>query len=525
MLSSMVSSGPTRIRLPLLAAVVALFFAACSGSNGEAPDVAEADQGVGGADTPVLESDEADPQDEDAAEVETEAAVSLAALEQQWAAARAEVVEAIEFGGFGVDEDNVLRGPGGLEVDLDDCPADWSDEAGIDGDLIRVAHTSPITGNLFAYGHLGSGMQVYFDWVNDNGGIGGRQIQLSILDDGYNGEQTAEVVEELVEEDPPFLVTTLGSPTSLEVYGDLNDRCIPQPFVMSSHPAFGDPEGHPWTTGLQLSQTSEAVIWGNWMKENLQGDLPVRVGAVVMDNEFGVVYEEAFAEWADANSDVVSEFVPVRHNPQAADLGEELTELVDSDPDIYIAMTTGDPCLFAVQAAGSSGLLEQVDAAFTSSTCQQTSLYLAPAGEVADGLLVVNGGGKSTADPRFADEPFIAFANGELVAAGLDTSIGFFGTGFTYYGWAHVEAMRIADELDGGLTRSNLLLAIRSLDLVHPMYFEGIRFSFNGNQDGFAIEGSQISQFDAEAQAWRRLGPIIDVNGLSPSCAWTGQRC
>ncbi|MEM7274725.1 MAG: ABC transporter substrate-binding protein [Actinomycetota bacterium] len=465
-----------------------------------------------------------DATDGDAEDSQGETA-SFAALERQWAEARAEVVEAIEFGGYGVDEDNVLRGPAGLEIDLDDCPSEWADDAGLDRGAIRIAHTAPLSGNLFAYGHLGSGMGVYFDWVNANGGVDGRDLELTVLDDGYDREQTATLLDELIEEEPPFLVTTLGSPTSLEVYDDLNDECIPHPFVMSSHPAFGDPDGHPWTTGLQLSQTTEALIWGNWIKQDMRGELPVRVAALVIDNEFGVVYEDAFAAWAEANSDVVSEFIPVRHDPQTAGLEEEIAEVVDAEPEVFIAMTTGDPCLLAVQYAGSSGLNEQAMALFTSSTCQQPARYLAPAGNDADGFLVANGGGKSTVDPRYADEPFIAFANQQLAAAGLDTTIGFYGTGFAYYGWAHVEALRIAAELNGGLTRSNLMLAIRSLDLIHPMFLDGIPFSFDGADDGFAIEGSEISRFDAATQTWRPIGPVIDLNGLSPSCSWSGQRC
>lgn len=456
---------------------------------------------------------------------EETAAEVFAALERSWADARARVIEQIEFGGFGINEDNVLIGPAGFEIDLDDCPSDWDDLAGIDGNTLTIAHTAPRSGNLFAYGHLASGMGVYFDYVNETGGIDGVNLELVVEDDGYDRERTAEIVDEFLEEDPPFMVTTLGSPSSLEVYDTLNEACVPHPFVMSSHPAWGDPVEHPWTTGLQMSYNTEALIWGNWLKQDMRGELPVSVAALVIDNEFGVVYEEAFGDWAEANSDVVSDFIPVRHDPAATTLVDEMTEIVESDPDVFIAMTNGDPCLLAVQYAGSSGLTETVERLFTSSTCQQPALYLTPAGNDADGFHVVNGGGKSTSDQRYLDEPFIAFANERLEAAGLDTSIGFFGTGFSYYGWAHVEALRIAAELEGGITRSNLILAVRSLDLVHPMFFDGILFSTNGAADGYPIEGSEVSRFDAATQTWRQVGPVLDLDGLSPGCDWNGQRC
>jgi hypothetical protein len=79
--------------------------------------------------------------------------------------------------------------------------------------------------------------------------------------------------------------------------------------------------------------------------------------------------------------------------------------------------------------------------------------------------------------------------------------------------------------LEGGITRSNLILAVRSLDLIHPMFFDGILFSMNGNADGYPIEGSEVSRFDAATQTWRQVGPILDLDGLSPGCEWNGQRC
>ena len=53
-----------------------------------------------------------------------------------------------------------------------------------------------------------------------------------------------------------------------------------------------------------------------------------------------------------------------------------------------------------------------------------------PAGEVADGWLIVGGGVKTTTDPQYTDEPYIAFLNEKLDEAGLDTSVGLYGTGF-----------------------------------------------------------------------------------------------
>ena len=87
-----------------------------------------------------------------------------------------------------------------------------------------------------------------------------------------------------------FALLTLGSPNHF-VYDQINDECIPHPFVMTGHPAWGDPVNHPWTTGLQLSYSTEAILWGTWIKQNLADQLQGRWSS--MDNDFGLAYERA----------------------------------------------------------------------------------------------------------------------------------------------------------------------------------------------------------------------------------------
>ena len=482
------------------------------------------DAGGGGG----IDDDEAADAVADAAGAEDsgggEVAGSMEELEAQWAEARAAVVDAINAGGYGVNDENVLIGPAEFEIDLNNCPSDWSDTAGL-GDAITAGQTIAQSGNLAAYGNIAAGMNAYFKYVNENGGVAGLPIELVTKDDEYVATKTIELVDELLQSEDPFYVTTLGSPNTLAVYDTLNDKCIPHPFVMTGHPAWGDPVGHPWTTGLQMSYSTEAVFWGNWIKQNLAADLPVKVAGLVMDNDFGLAYEDSFEKWAEDNPDVVSEFVAVPHDPAAPTVTNEMTTIAASSPDVFISMTAGNPCLLAVQEAGNSGLTETAKALFAPSVCKDPNAYMIPAGDAADGFYIVGGGIKATTDPQYVDEPFISFLNEKLDAAGLDTSVGLYGTGFGVYAWAHVEALRIAAELEGGLSRTNFILAQRAMDVVHPLTLEGITFSVNGDQDAYYIEGSEFSQYDAANESWTQLGGAVDLNGSSPNCEWTEAGC
>jgi len=431
-----------------------------------------------------------------------------------------EITAKMDAGEWGINDDNVLKGPADFRIDLNDCPGDWSNTTGLLDDEIRVGQTTVQSGNLAAYGNISVGWENYWDWINaELGGIGGRKLKMIIKDDGYVAAQTIEFVDELIESANIFALHGLGSPNGLAVYDKINEECVPHLFYASGHPAWGDPVNHPWTTSNQLSYLTEAVLWGTWIKTNLPDELPVKVAGLVMDNDFGLAYEKGFEFYADNNPDVVSEYLPVRHDPAAPTLTNEVTTIAAFDPDVFISMTAGNPCLLAVQEVESSGLLERLSAAFTPSVCKAIAAYMAPAGDAADGWWVVGGGVKDSTDPKYINEPFIAFLNQNLEDGGLDPGISLLATGY-FFAVPWTESLRVADALPGGLTRTNLMLAARSIDIAHPLLMDGVAYELNGAADAFAIEGSDFSKFDATEQGWNQVGNIVDGNGNSPNCAW-----
>ena len=431
-----------------------------------------------------------------------------------------EITEKMDAGEWGVGDDNILRGPAGFEADLNNCPGDWSDTNGLLDDEIRVGQTTVMSGNLAAYGNISYGWENYWDWINDEfGGIGGRKLKMIIKDDGYVAAQTIEFVDELIESANIFALHGLGSPNGLAVYDKINEECVPHLFYASGHPAWGDPVKHPWTTSHQMSYLTEAVLWGTWIKTNLPDELPVKVAGLVMDNDFGLAYEKGFEYYAENNPDVVAEYLPVRHDPAAPTLTNEVTTIAAFDPDVFISMTAGNPCLLAIQEVEASGLLERLSAAFTPSVCKAIAAYMAPAGMAADSWWVVGGGVKDSTDPQYASEPFIAFLNETLEAGGLDPSISLLATGY-FFAYPWTETLRVANELPGGMSRTNVMLAARSIDIYHPLMMDGVAYELDGAADAFAIEGSDFSKFDAVCQTWNIVGDIVDGNGGSPNCPW-----
>ena len=440
---------------------------------------------------------------------------------------RAEIVtdltRMIKAGSYGVDIANVLHGPENFSIVLDHCPNGWSDTGGISGNQIRIGHTTPLTGSLAVKSKVSVGIENYFDWVNRNDPVAGMQIKLVTKDDRHIPSWTVEQVDTLLAYENVFSILTLGTPNTLSAYDKINHSCVPHPFVISTHPAWGDPEGHPWTTGMPLSYSTEAVLWGTWIERNLRDKLPVKVAGLAIDNPFGNAYEDAFEAWAREHPDVVSEFVAVRHDPAQPRNHTELAAIQTANPDVYISMTQGRACRWAVFDAGESGLILDINARggalFMPSVCRSVELYMEPAGEHADGWWIADSGLKNSADPDYAAEPFIKFLEENLAEVALAAGNTAYETGYAF-AYPYVEALRIANELPGGLTRSNFILAVRSLDISHPMYVDGIRFRLNGRADAYFVEGAQFSQYNADDDVWRIVGPAVDVDGQTPNCAW-----
>ena len=110
---------------------------------------------------------------------------------------------------------------------------------------------------------------------------------------------------------------------------------------------------------------------------------------------------------------------------------------------------------------------------------------------------------------------------------GGDSSISLQGEGFANRGIVWEQVLRIAAELEGGINRTNIMLAQRGLlNFTHPALLDGIKMNMNGNSDAYFVEGSDISQYSLADRTWVQQGKTIDLSGLSPNCAWvSGEGC
>ena len=120
---------------------------------------------------------------------------------------------------------------------------------GITKSQILIGSHQPLTGPAApGYSEIAPAANAYFQYVNAHGGVYGRKIKYTYLDDGYDPSKTASVVRQLVLQDNVYAIFNgLGTPTHLAVVKYLNSAKIPDVFVASGCDCWAT--GYPQTFG------------------------------------------------------------------------------------------------------------------------------------------------------------------------------------------------------------------------------------------------------------------------------------
>jgi hypothetical protein len=90
----------------------------------------------------------------------------------------------------------------------------WRTAAGSGRDLVDDCDrgTFPLTGPASLYKTIPTAEKAYFDYANDQGGVNGRKINFTILDDAYDPSKTVPLTQQLVEQTRSSRSTAASEP-------------------------------------------------------------------------------------------------------------------------------------------------------------------------------------------------------------------------------------------------------------------------------------------------------------------------
>ncbi len=193
---------------------------------------------------------------------------------------------------------------------------------GITSNQILIGSHQPLTGPAApGYSEISAASNAYFQYVNAHGGVYGRKIKYTYLDDAYDPSKTVSVVHQLVLQNSVFSIFNgLGTPTHLAVVKYLNTTKVPDVFIASGCDCWNNPAAYPYSFGWQLDYVREGKILGAYIKQHFAGK---KIGYFYQNDEFGQDGVKGL-DFQIPHSQVVSRqsYVPTNVNigPQAAAL-------------------------------------------------------------------------------------------------------------------------------------------------------------------------------------------------------------
>ena len=144
-------------------------------------------------------------------------------------------------------------------------------DPGITSTSISIGGTFPLTGVASLYKTIPAAEKAYFDYTNDHGGVNGRKINFTILDDAYDPSKTVPLTQQLVEQNHVFAVFgSLGTAPNLAIWSYLNNAKVPQVLVATGDSYWGfSAKKYPWTIGWQPDYPGEGKVYGKYIAANM----------------------------------------------------------------------------------------------------------------------------------------------------------------------------------------------------------------------------------------------------------------
>ncbi|HEX3823550.1 MAG TPA: ABC transporter substrate-binding protein [Mycobacteriales bacterium] len=205
---------------------------------------------------------------------------------------------------------------------------------GVTATTVTIGSHQPLTGVAApGYSEIAPASNAYFKYINANGGINGRTINYTYLDDGYNPANTVTVVHKLVEQDKVFAIFNgLGTPTHQAVVSYLNQQKVPDLFVASGCLCWNQTTTDPETFGWQPDYTVEGKILGQYIAKNFPGK---KVGIFAQNDDFGTNGIKGLEDEIPASSVVSTQ----RYDPTNIKITPQVQALQQSGAEIVVSFS------------------------------------------------------------------------------------------------------------------------------------------------------------------------------------------
>ncbi|TML05973.1 MAG: branched-chain amino acid ABC transporter substrate-binding protein [Actinobacteria bacterium] len=372
---------------------------------------------------------------------------------------------------------------------------------GVTSTEIKIGSSVPLSGEAAIAGNVARGIDAYFDYINAKGGIFGRKIKFTYLDDGYDPGRAVNNTIRLVQQEQVFaMFSSLGTSNNLAVRKLLNDAKVPQLFVSSGATTFGrDYKKYPWTIGYIPPYSEEGAIYGQYVVKKVKKP---KIAVLYQDDDYG---RDLFAGLKRGLGPKAKAIVAkVGYDPTSTDVTPEVTQLRASKANVFMIFAFGKFSLEAFNAVSRLGWKPQI---FVNDVSSASALMAIVPQSAANGSISIVFG-KDPAAPLWKRDKGIRLFQSILKQYG--SGIGSRDLQDGYYTAGMATAYTLVDTLKKAgrnLTREGVMRAATHLsEKGNPFVLPGIVIHTTST---FRYPLSQVRLQRWSNRAWHPFGKLI----------------
>lgn len=373
-----------------------------------------------------------------------------------------------------------------------ECAA-YEPTVGITEDTIKVGTSLPVTGALATGGTVRYGAQAYFEKLNAEGGIDGREIEYIVRDDVYDPSKTTTNLNELLNQDGVFGTLGLfGTANIMAVGPDLQEGCVPNFLPLSGAPAIATAE-QTWTVGFFPSYTLEARS----LAQAAIASGANTISVVSQNDDFGRAYVAGLEAGLEGSDVEITR--ALTYDVGAATVDAQVTQLAADGADAVFIAALGTKCPQILNSINSSGWTPQL---IVGPLCTSKGLMSLLEPGAGDGL-ITTAWYKSPSDPTWADDPGMQEYREAVEQYTPDADPN---EDFVLNGWLMAQIFTNMLEASPELTRAAVMETAHNSRIEVDSLIPGIEFVTSATQTE-PISQLQLQRYDAAAASMVFIDP------------------
>jgi branched-chain amino acid transport system substrate-binding protein len=374
---------------------------------------------------------------------------------------------------------------------------------GVTSTQILLGSSVPLSGEAAAGGNVARGSDAYFKYVNARGGVLGRKIKFTYLDDGYDPARAVNNTIRLVQQDQVFaMFSTLGTNNNLAIRKFLNQQGVPQLFVSSGATTFGrDYTQYPWTIGYIPPYSEEGKVYGKYIVAHVKRP---KIAVLYQNDDYGRDLLAGLRAGLGAKAGSV--VAKVGYDPTTTDVQPQIAQLKASKANVLCIFAFGK---FSLQAYNGLNRVNWHPQVFVNDVSSASALMIAVPQKAANGSISIVFG-KDPATPVFANDKGIKLFQSIWKKYGSDQKSIDYRDGYLVAGMAAAYTMVDTLKKAGkNLTRQSVMRAATHLsEKGNPFVLPGITIR---TTPSFRFPITQVRLQRWNARAWHPFGKLISV--------------